>query len=142
MLRCNPRVPACAHKSPTALRGGDRWGGASGGGETQAGSLPRTRKGRPAEAGRARGRSGRPLEWRRAAVRPRSAPFARVPRAPHSSASSGSGLGEKVVERAVGRCASGRRHHCPWPGALRLGRLGLHAAAAGPNPGAGRNSGN
>ena len=95
------------------------------GGRTQVGSLPRTRKGRPAEAGRARDRSGRPLEWRRTAVRQRSDPFARLPRAPHSPASSGSRLGEKVVERAVGRCASGRRHHCPWPGALHPGRLGL-----------------
>ena len=30
----------------------------------------------------------------------------RLPRAPHGPASSGSGLGEKVVERAVGRSAS------------------------------------
>ena len=36
-------------------------------------------------------------------------------RACRAPASSGSGLGEKVVERAVGRRASGRCHHCPWP---------------------------
>ena len=114
-LRCHPRFPADAHRSTTALRGGERWGGASGGGETQAGSLPRTRKGRPAEAGRARGRSGRPLEWRRIAVRQRSDPFARVPAPPTVRQAAAAGGARRwwsvlsvAVQAAVGTTALGQ----------------------------------